>query len=134
MYMLDTKTKTLSWTPDLSGLLPTRELQSQGHFRGSVRVRACVCVCEHVCWGEGAVYRWVEERSSELHSEEAWKEEDQECGQQSSVVLETCLRTARSCSWRLFILSAPWFDLVAWLPEVLGFYLACSIWVRSIVK
>ena len=51
MCMLDTKTKTLSWTPDLSGLLPTRELQSQGHFRGSVRVRACVCVCEHVFWG-----------------------------------------------------------------------------------
>lgn len=97
--MLDTKTKTLSWTPDLSGLFPTRELQSQGHFRGSVRVRACMCVhvcacvcmrtcvCEHVCWGEGAVYRCVEERSSELHSEEAGKEEDQECGQQSSVVL-----------------------------------------------
>lgn len=101
-------------------------------------VHACacmhVCVCEHVCWGKGAVYRWVEERSSELHSEEAWKEEDQECGQQSSVVLETCLRTARSRSGRLFILSAPWFDLVAWLPEVLGFYLAGSIWVRSIVK
>ena len=60
-------------------------------------VHACVCVCVcaharvHVCWGEGAVYRWVEERSSELHSEEAGKEEDQECGQQSSVVLETCL-------------------------------------------
>lgn len=96
-------------------------------------VPVCACVCEHVCWGEGDVYRWVEERSSELHSEEAGKE-DQECGQQSSVVLETCLRTAPSRSGRLFILSAPWFDLVAWLPEVLGFYLAGSIWVRSIVK
>ena len=98
----------------------------------------CVCVCAHarvrVCWGEGAVYRWVEERSSELHSEEAGKEEDQECGQQSSVVLETCLLTVCSHSGRLFILNTPWFALVAWLPEVLGFYLAGSIWVRSIVK
>ena len=33
-----------------------------------------------------------------------------------------------------FILNTPWFDLVAWLPEVLGFYLAGSIWVRGIVK
>lgn len=105
-----------------------------------MRVHACVCVRVRVrtrvrvCWGEGAVYRWVEERSSEIHSEEAGKEEDQECGQQSSVVLETCLRTACSRSRRLFILNTPWFALVAWLPEVLGFYLAGSIWVRSIVK
>lgn len=76
----------------------------------------------------------MEERSCELHSEEAGKEEDQECGQQSSVVLETYLRTACSRSGRLFILNTPWFDLVAWLPEVLGFYLAGSIWVRGIVK
>lgn len=75
----------------------------------------------------------MEERSCELHSEEAGKEEDQECGQQSSV-LETCLCTACSRSGRLFILNTPWFDLVAWLPEVLGFYLAGSIWVRGIVK
>ena len=94
--MLDTKTKTLSWACDSRSPWTVTYMRVAG--AGSLQ-RVCVCVCMHVCvhtcvrvcWGEGAVYRWVEERSSELHSEEAGKEEDQECGQQSSVVLETCL-------------------------------------------